>query len=305
MYHFVVLQNGTSRKSGAYTSECIQLQMFREQLSSNVVSEEMTSATSGYSTSENETIMTETDMLMKIKEKESVQMERNISIARKLILRATSEQGLKGLWDFYKVSEGNLEVENDDLRSMYYMFVDTCVSNMMPKKYWKENHMTKKLSEFLTISNEAFAMLILENIAPVLVSHCRLRNGEIIKTGTTRYTKKDKDESGKMKGWRMTSIKRYNSLIEDVIMRRGIKALKEKLELDLRKRYVSKVSEEENLESNLETENNNTKSRKRKMVRGYDMSLGRMPNLSKEELNIPEKYKELGFELSTTQVVDI
>ena len=108
-----------------------------------------------------------------------------------------------------------------------------------------------------------------------------------------------------MKGWRMTSIKRYNSLIEDVIMRRGIKALKEKLELDLRKRYVSKVSEEENLESNLETENNNTKSRKRKMVRGYDMSLGRMPNLSKEELNIPEKYKELGFELSTTQVVDI
>ena len=276
--------------------------MFREQLSSNIVSEEMTSATSGYSTSENETIMTETDMLSKIKEKEGVQMERNIDIARKLILRATTEQGLQGLWDFYKVSEGNLEVEDDDQRSMYYMFVDTCVSNMMPKKYWKENHMTKKLSDFLTISNEAFAMLILENIAPVLASHFRIRNGEVIKTSTTRYTKRDKDESGKMKGWRMTSIKRYNSLIEDVIMRRGIKALKENLEIELQNRYVSKVSEEENLESNLETENNNSKNKKRKRVKGYDMSLGRMPNLSKEELNIPEKYKDFGFELATAQV---
>jgi len=112
--------------------------MFREQLSSNIVSEEMTSATSGYSTSENETIMTETDMLSKIKEKEGVQMERNIDIARKLILRATTEQGLQGLWDFYKVSEGNLEVEDDDQRSMYYMFVDTCVSNMMPKNTGKK-----------------------------------------------------------------------------------------------------------------------------------------------------------------------
>ena len=63
--------------------------------------------------------MSETDMLMKIKEKESDQIERNISIARKLILRATSEQGLKGLWDFYKVSEGNLEVED--------MILDQCI----------------------------------------------------------------------------------------------------------------------------------------------------------------------------------
>ena len=49
------------------------------------------------------------------------------------------------------------------------MFVNTCVYQMIPKKQWERNYLNSNMSTYITIADEAFAMLVLENYASDLV----------------------------------------------------------------------------------------------------------------------------------------
>ena len=49
------------------------------------------------------------------------------------------------------------------------MFVNACVYKMIPKKKWKSNYLIANLSTYVTIADESFAILVLENYASDLV----------------------------------------------------------------------------------------------------------------------------------------
>ena len=62
-------------------------------------------------------------------------------------------------WNTRKI-ETVLESDNEDL---IYVFYVTCVSRVVRKRKWNQCSQTKKLSAFVDPSDEAFAMLVLEN----------------------------------------------------------------------------------------------------------------------------------------------
>ena len=321
------MRHGMSRKAGNFTRDCYNLQRYRDTLrndrrgslsedsgTTNTTSSEITSTdTEGG----NDIIPVVQAGLIdeRIKKKQQETLDKNKLVALELVKRAASEKGLECLWAFYegrKDNNGTIAVKNEEDRDLYYMFIDTCVVNMISRKDWKNDHNCKNLSKYITVSDEAFAMLVLENIATTLLEQEGMLGEQGVAGGvvpvmmkgmpqTTKYTRGVKDaESGKMRGWRKKGIERYNMLCQDVIVRRAIVEISDQLEIDLKKRYQREEREEEKVEDALEVgmQGRRTEKKKRKYVQGYDMSMQKMPKLEQKDLVIPEDYSQFEFDLS-------
>jgi len=255
-----VVDEGTSRMSGCWSSDYYHLRAERNSVTGS----------SGSSSSEGEEgrpengdasgRTAENEALDKIALNELAAKTRNKIIVRKLIARACTESGLLGLWKVYEKSteHGGFELISDDARDMFYMFVDTCLVHMVPKLVWNRNHMNESLSKMFTIADEAFAMLVLENIAPDLDRDIVQSRGRDRVTWVNRkdaqpkYTKSGRDSAGKMRGWRYDGIKRYNKLVYDVLRwRKKEQQLREHTEVELKKRYMLELNEAGEAEAQL------------------------------------------------------
>ena len=86
---------------------------------------------------------------------------------------AISENGLLDIWKVYRKDPESKDcklIVSDMYRwEIYYMFVNTCVYQMISKKKWKRNYLNANLSTYVTIADEAFEILVLENYASDLV----------------------------------------------------------------------------------------------------------------------------------------
>ena len=86
---------------------------------------------------------------------------------------ATSENGLLDIWKVYRKDPesqyGKLTVSDMERWEIYYMFVNTCVYQMIPKNQLKRNYLNANLITYVTVADEPFAMLVLENYASDLV----------------------------------------------------------------------------------------------------------------------------------------
>ena len=210
--------------SGCFPSDCYQFQASRDEVVS----------TSGSSSSDSKDIVANggvivnnlnADQLVRLEQlnaKEEERKEKNKTVARKLIVvMASSKNGVKEIWKVYKkqVVEGVETFDSilEDVCDVFNMFIDTCLVHLVPRVTWN-----KTLSELFSIAGEAFAMLVLEYIAPDLQNDIlRSAQGRIVwgdrKNAKPKFTKGDRDSQGKMRGWRYEGIVRYNELVMDVI----------------------------------------------------------------------------------------
>ena len=254
-----VVDEGTSRMSGCWSSDYYHLQAERN----SVTDSSGSSSSEGEETPNNGDVSgrtAENEALDQIALNELAAKTRNKIIVCKLIARACTESGLLGLWKVYKKSteHGGFELISDDARDVFYMFVDTCLVHMVPKLVWNRNHMNDSLSKIFTIADEAFAMLVLENIAPDLNKDILKSSGRERVTWVNRkdarpkYTKSGRDSAGKMRGWRYDGIKRYNKLVYDILRwRKKEQELREHTEMELKKRYMLKLNEAGEAEARL------------------------------------------------------
>ena len=85
---------------------------------------------------------------------------------------ASNENGLLDIWKVYRKNpesqDGKLIVSDMKKWETYYMFVNTCVYQMIPKNQWKRNYLNANLSTYVTIADESFTMLVLENMYQIL-----------------------------------------------------------------------------------------------------------------------------------------
>ena len=94
-------------------------------------------------------------------------------------------------WHTQKI-ETVLETDNEDL---LYIFYVCCVSRSVRKQKWNESSQKKKISSFVDPSDEAFAMLVLEN--NVLKWMDKLGNGEVIDGSAIRMSLYTQSEQGR------------------------------------------------------------------------------------------------------------
>ena len=110
---------------------------------------------------------------------------------------------------------------SEDVCDVFNMFIDTCLVHMVPRVTWKKN-LNETLTDLFSIADEAFAMLVLENIALDLQSDIiRSAQGRIVwgdrKKAKPKFTKGGRDSQGNMRGWRYEGIVQYNKSVMDVI----------------------------------------------------------------------------------------
>ena len=79
---------------------------------------------------------------------------------------ATSENGLLDAWKVYRKDpesqDGKLILSDIERWKNYYMFVNTCVYQMIPKNQWNKNYLNVNLSTYVTIVEKSFAMIVFE-----------------------------------------------------------------------------------------------------------------------------------------------
>ncbi len=296
-----------SKKSGSYQLDCYRLQVFKEQLNEPLDRRIPISETSGSSSdepsdsSESDTTprhYSEDEKRERLQEREKDRMKENKRIALELVKLASREEGLMNMWEIpldLKENQGGDDtyiLKDGDEKQIYWMFVDTCVVHTIPRKVWKDYHINKRLSDYVKTSNEAFAMLVLENIAPDLVD----ANGNWVeeevsrKLSTSRYTKGKggRGKNGRMKGWRTNGIKRYNKLVENVLLRRKVTQMQEVMEDELRKHYKLEMEQNEEAEQELNDDEGDNNGR---FTGAFDLSTG--DETLSNGITIPAKYANI------------
>ena len=71
-------------------------------------------------------------------------------------------------------TNATIEKENDELMKkrieLFSFFAQLCLPAVLPVKTWEKDHKQKKISDFVTATDEAFAMLLFENNSDVYLA---------------------------------------------------------------------------------------------------------------------------------------
>ena len=141
-------------------------------------------------------------------------------------------------------SERNMEelrekVDTDGLQ----FFAEVCLKNVVKKRDWRLNHRKEIFRKFVTVADEALAMLVLENNVEIWFELAQRESSDLKKgsdngkddetsrsteetRSVTAYTNGGANTDGTKRGWSRDGIKRYNELY------RKIKNIREKGECE-------------------------------------------------------------------------
>ena len=153
-----------------------------------------------------------------------------------------------------RVDELREKVDTDGLQ----FFAEVCLKNVVKKRDWRLNHRKEIFSKFVTVADEALALLVLENNVELWFE---VANGNCLQlskkkghsnekekrgeentqatdetTSVAVYTGKGANCDGTKKGWSKEGIKRYNELYRKVKEIRG-KSEYAKVEEEVKERW--------------------------------------------------------------------
>jgi hypothetical protein len=124
-------------------------------------------------------------------------------------------------------------VRYKERKAAYFFFLEHILECVAGKKEWKKDKYSSKVSEAVTVSDEAFALLLLDNSWDVFQEHASQGGREENKTKIItkpKYTGK-RGGSKRFEGWSREGIVMYNTLCQDIVADRR-SALGEEFEID-------------------------------------------------------------------------
>lgn len=114
-----------------------------------------------------------------------------------------------------RVREGKThDLRKDGSNEEFKLCVEMAFSQMISKKKWKMNHFSVDVSSLITVADEAFAIVAMENCIEEWIDI--VDNGEEAqKKGTlTKYTGTQTNKDGTKKGWSLEGKKRFNEVYD-------------------------------------------------------------------------------------------
>lgn len=133
--------------------------------------------------------------------------------------------------DHYK----NLRRHEDP--KLFEVFVDFCLIHLLSCLNWRWQSYSDAVSNIFTASDEALAMLLLENNAADLLWSFNNKVKVSRKQSKPKYTKISQSTNIKFQGWSRKGIKRFNELLKTVTANRKLDDCKER-ENDIRLKYL-------------------------------------------------------------------
>ena len=130
-------------------------------------------------------------------------------------------------------------------KEVFFTFVNICFVHFCSSMKWRYAAYNTLLSDIFTESDEAFAMLLLENNATDYKQMVLLDKKLTRKEARPKYTK-DPNMTEKFKGWSKSGIKRYNNLVKVVKKNRKC-SHSNAMEVELKKEYAKLCGKDGNL----------------------------------------------------------
>ncbi|MCP4748034.1 MAG: hypothetical protein GY874_18140 [Desulfobacteraceae bacterium] len=129
----------------------------------------------------------------------------------------------------------NLRTHEDP--KLFEVFVDFCLIHLLSCLNWRWQSYSDTVSNMFTSSDEALAMLLLENNAADLLL-CFNSGAKVSrKQSKPKYTKISQSTNIKFQGWSRKGIKRFNELLKTVTANRKLDVCKER-EHTVRLKYL-------------------------------------------------------------------
>ncbi len=104
----------------------------------------------------------------------------------------------------------------------YLLFLDLVLYHFIPTNDWKKKGIKHKVRDLFTVSDEAMAMVLLENSAMDMLTYLEqgtdvIRIVPTRKSSKTKYTKSDHTRNNSnFLGWSLEGTRRYNVLCQEV-----------------------------------------------------------------------------------------
>ena len=116
--------------------------------------------------------------------------------------------------------DGIENVQKNGSNGQFRLLAEIALSPMVLREQWKRNHTTALISAYITPSDEAFALLTMENNVNEWMKEAVYGKEFVEKGSLTRYTSSGKKRDGTKKGWTLEGRKRYNDLYDVVVLDR-------------------------------------------------------------------------------------
>ena len=121
-----------------------------------------------------------------------------------------------------KVRQGKVEtIRAEGADADFQLLCEICFEPMMSREQWKLNHSKIAISTLLTVSDEAFALLTLENNVEEWMELAVKGQDAVKKGDKTKYTSVGMNKDGTKKGWSLEGKKRFNEIYDAVVTERA------------------------------------------------------------------------------------
>lgn len=134
------------------------------------------------------------------------------------------------------------EIRKEGDVSSFKLLCEVAFAPMVSREKWKMNHMDIGIRALLTVADEAFALLTMENNVEEWIMGLKYSKEDFKsrKGKHTKYTSLGTNTNGTKKGWKIEGKMRFNDLYDAVVLERNRARAKE---------IEEKVKEEWKLES--------------------------------------------------------
>jgi hypothetical protein len=109
----------------------------------------------------------------------------------------------------------------------FQLLCEIAFAPMISRETWKLNHTEVNISSLLTVADEAFALLTMENNVCEWINLVKYGKERTTRGELTRFTSQGKNSDGTKKGWTLEGKKRFNELFDAVILTRAAPRSKE------------------------------------------------------------------------------
>ena len=143
--------------------------------------------------------------------------------------------------------EGGLEKMRKcvEHKEVFLTFVNICLVHFCSSMKWRYHAYNSVISDIFTESDEAFAMLLLENNAKDYKQMVVLKRKLTRKEAMPKYTK-DLNMNEKFKGWSTSGIKRYNNLVK-IVKRNRKCSHSNTMEMECKNEYAKLCGKDEKI----------------------------------------------------------
>ena len=112
--------------------------------------------------------------------------------------------------------------------SEFKLLCEVALEPMISREKWKMNHLDVNISALLTVSDEAFALLTIENNIDEWLMGLKYSKEEFNSKGQhTKYTGLGTNKDGTKKGWTLEGKMRFNDIYDAVVLQRSSARSKE------------------------------------------------------------------------------